>query len=473
MPNFVHLHVHTEYSLLDSACRINRLVERAAELGQSALAITDRSNLYAAVEFYDECKKHGVKPIIGCEVYVSAGSRFSQEKGRPYHLTLLCKNDEGYRNLCRLITDASVNGFSGVPRCDRASLAQYSGGLIALSGCAEGEISRLLSANRSADASAAARWYKGAFPEGFYLEIQNHATEQSQSLAYRIRQLSAETGIPLCPTNDVHYIYKEESRTHKVLACIAENRRISDSNAPGYPTEEYYLKSYDEMRRLFPEEELANTERIAQQCSFDFEFGVTKLPRFTADGITDNAAYFRKLCFNGAKKRYGTLTEEITQRLEHELGIIEAMGFVDYFLIVWDFIRYARKQDIPVGPGRGSGAGSLCAYCMGITGIDPIRYELLFERFLNPERISMPDFDIDFCNERRGEVIEYVRRRYGSDHVAQIIAFDTMKAKGALRDAARVMGIAHSTADSAARLIPSAAVRLQSCAPKMPRYAPL
>ncbi|MGN0687506.1 MAG: DNA polymerase III subunit alpha [Oscillospiraceae bacterium] len=456
MSEFVHLHVHTEYSLLDGACRLSRLVKRAKELSQTALAITDHGVLYGAVEFFDECTAAGIKPIIGCEMYVARGSRTDNSRSDrdAYHLTLLCKNEEGYKNLCRLVSDSSLNGMSGVPRCDKTTLKQYSGGLIALSGCTNGEIPRLLEQNRFADAVEAAGWYRSVYGDDFYIEIQNHDTDHDKQLAMRLRKLSESTAIPLCPTNDVHYIERSDSRTQKILSCIGLNKRLSDSNPMQLPTDEYYLKSYDEMRRFFSEQELANTVSIAEKCCFSFEYGVTKLPRFTAPGVSDNSAYFRKLVFNGATKRYGNITESINSRLNYELDIIEKMGFVDYFLIVWDFIRYAKKQDIPVGPGRGSGAGSLCAYCMGITDIDPLRYNLLFERFLNPERVSMPDFDIDFCNERRQEVIEYVRLRYGADHVAQIIAFDTMKARGALRDAARVLGIPYSAADSAAKLIP-------------------
>jgi len=456
MSQLVHLHVHTQYSLLDGACRLSRLVSRAKELSQPAIAITDHGVLYGAVEFYDECKAAGIKPIIGCEVYVADGSRLERSRTErdPYHLTLLCMNEEGYQNLCRLVSDASLNGLSGTPRCDRETLKKYSGGLIALSGCTNGEIPRLLMQNRFPEAKEAADWYRSVYGDAFYLELQNHDTDSERQLVMRLRQLSESTGILLCPTNDVHYINKENARTQKILSCIGLNKRLSDPNPMQLPTDEYYLKSYDEMRRFFTEEELANTVKIAERCNVEFQYGVTKLPRFTAEGVTDNAAYFRKLVHNGAKKRYGALTEEITSRLSYELSVIGKMGFVDYFLIVWDFIRFAKKQDIPVGPGRGSGAGSLCAYCMGITDIDPLKYDLLFERFLNPERVSMPDFDIDFCNERRQEVIEYVRRRYGADHVAQIIAFDTMKARGALRDAARVLGISYSAADAAAKLIP-------------------
>ena len=456
MSEFVHLHVHTEYSLLDGACRLGRLVRHAKELSQTALAITDHGVLYGAVEFYDECKAAGIKPIIGCEVYVAHGSRL--EKSRTdrdaYHLTLLCKDNEGYKNLCRLVSDASLNGLCGTPRCDRETLQKYNKGLIALSGCTNGEIPRLLMQGRFPEAKEAADWYRSVYGEDFYIELQNHNTDSEKQLVIRLRQLAESAGITVCPTNDVHYIERSDSRTQKILSCIGLNKRLSDPNPFALPTDEYYLKSYDEMRRFFSEAELYNTVKIADKCNVEFEYGVTQLPRFTAEGVEDNAAYFRKLVHNGARKRYGELTDEITSRLSYELSVIGKMGFVDYFLIVWDFIRYAKKQDIPVGPGRGSGAGSLCAYCMGITDIDPLRYNLLFERFLNPERVSMPDFDIDFCNERRQEVIEYVRRRYGADHVAQIIAFDTMKARGALRDAARVLGIPYSAADAAAKLIP-------------------
>ncbi len=454
MSQFVHLHVHTEYSLLDGACRLSRLVQRAKELGQTALAITDHGVLYGAVEFYELCKTAGIKPIIGCEIYVTQERFLDRSDSEPYHLTLLCRNYEGYRNLCRLVSQASLFSRSAYPTCDEEMLRLYSKGLIALSGCSNSQIYRLLEQNRLGDAGFVAARYREIFRDGFYIEAMNHATDSEAHVVQLLRQLSEEMNIPLCPTNDVHYISAEDSKTQRVLYCIGQNKRISDNDSHKLPTEEYYLKSHDEMRRYFSEQELAVTAEIAEKCGFDFEFGVTRLPYFNAEGVTDNPAYFRRLVFNGARKRYGTLTEDITSRLEYELGIIKKMGFVDYYLIVWDFIRYAKKQNIPVGPGRGSGAGSLCAYCMGITDIDPIRYSLLFERFLNPERVSMPDFDIDFCNERRQEVIEYVRRRYGADHVAQIIAFDTMKARGALRDAARVLGIPHASADAAAKLIP-------------------
>ncbi len=451
MSEFIHLHVHTEYSLLDGACRISRLVQRAKEMNMSTLAITDHGVLYGAVDFYSECKKVGIKPIIGCEIYLLPDTVSTA----PFHLTLLCMNYQGYQNLCKLVSEASASKLGSNPCSSFSSLKKYSDGLIALSGCTNGEIPVLLSQDRYSEAKKVAERYREIFGDRFYLEAMHHGTDTEQYILTRLRRLSSELNIPLCPTNDVHYIRREDSKTQRILSCIGQNKRLSDNDPLKLPTEEYYLKSYDEMRLRFSDEELAIPTKIAEKCGFDFEFGITKLPRFTAEAATNNAAYFRKLVFNGAKKRYGEMNDTIADRLNYELSVIEKMGFVDYFLIVWDFIRYAKKNDIPVGPGRGSGAGSLCAYCMGITGIDPLRYNLLFERFLNPERISMPDFDIDFCNERRQEVIEYVRRRYGADHVAQIIAFDTMKAKGAIRDAARVMGISHSTADSAAKLIPS------------------
>ncbi len=454
MVSFVHLHVHTEYSLLDGACRLVPLVKRAKELGMSALAITDSGALYGAVEFYNACLDEGIKPVIGCEICVPSAPLAERRLSEPYHLTLLCENNEGYKNLCRIASIASKNARGDIPLCEKSALRRYAEGIIALSGCPEGEIPRLLAQRRTEEAVSAARWYCETFGGRFYLELSDHGTDDEKTMCERLRALSKRTGIAVCPTNDVHYITKDAAFTQRVLYCIGKGKRLSDKGAFGLPTEEYYLKSEEEMLRLFSEEELSRTAEIAERCNVTFEFGVTKLPLYTAEGVTDNAAYFRRLCFAGAKKRYGEITGAVSERLEHELSIIEKMGFVDYYLIVWDFVRYARKADIPVGPGRGSGAGSLCAYCMGITDIDPLRFDLLFERFLNPERISMPDFDIDFCNERRGEVIEYVKRRYGKDRVAQIIAFDTMKARGALRDAARVMGTAQAVINRAVRAVP-------------------
>ncbi len=450
MPELVHLHVHTEYSLLDGACRISGLVRRAEELNQKKIAITDHRALYGAVEFYEECRKHGIKPIIGCELDVRG------EGKEPDRLTVLCRNYEGYKGLCGILSEAELNREDAeeITICEKKLLEKYGKGLIALSGSVKGEIAKRLLENRKDEAKSAAEYYKGIF-DGFYIEIQNHGTELENRLAGKLREFSEETGIELCPTNDVHYIRRSDSYTQKILSCIGRNKRIADKDTEGLLTEEYYLKDYDEMRRYFTEEELANTVKIAEECGFDFEFGVTKLPLFKAEGTEDNNGYFKELVYGGAKRRYGEpLEETIRRRIEYELEVIEKMGFVDYYLIVWDFIRYAKSRGIAVGPGRGSGAGSICAYCMGITGIDPMKYDLLFERFLNPERVSMPDFDIDFCNERRGEVIEYVRVKYGKDHVAQIIAFDTMKARGSIKDAARVLGLPNSLANAASKAVP-------------------
>lgn len=457
MSGFVHLNVHTAYSLLNGACRIGELVEKAKSLGQTALAITDNCALYGAIDFYDACTAAGIKPIIGCEVRIAEGSRLAGQRigYEPYRLTLLCRDNAGYQNLCRLITEQSANGADGEYVTDRDSIRRYANGLIALSGAENGEITALLSAERTSDALKAAEWYRETFGGDFYLELSNHDTEPEARLCAQLRGFSRKTGIPVCPTNNVHYVEKNGSYVQQVLRCIGHNKRLSEPDPDALPTEEYYLKSYDEMRRFFTGEELARTTEIAERCNIQFEFGVTKLPLFKKDGVDDNSQYFIKLCNKGAEKRYGTITPEIQKRLDYELGVIQKMGFVDYFLIVWDFVRYAKSRDIPVGPGRGSGAGSLCAYCMGITDIDPLRYDLLFERFLNPERVSMPDFDIDFCYERRDEVIEYVRRRYGADHVAQITAFDTLKAKAAIRDAGRVMGISQSSVNAAAKAVSS------------------
>lgn len=450
MGDIVHLNVHTAYSLTKGACRIRALVERAKELGQSALAITDDGALYGAVAFFDACRELGVKPIIGCVVKLIEGMGTIE----PYTLTLLCENEAGYKNMCRIISEQTSIGGRFVTDIER--LSAHTEGIIALSGADSGEIARRLKENRNEDARLAAERYLGVFGnENFFLELSNHDTAEESGLCAGLRELSKITGIPTVPTNNVHYVKKDGSFAQRVLQCIGENKRLADPSPSALPTEEYYLKSYDEMRRFFTEEELSRTVEIARRCQFEFEFGNTKLPLFTQKGVFDNAAYFRRLCEKGALKRYGSITKTIRNRLEYEQGVIEKMGFVDYFLIVWDFVHYAKSQDIPVGPGRGSGAGSLCAYCMEITDIDPLRFELLFERFLNPERVSMPDFDIDFCTDRRGEVIEYVKRRYTPPHVAQIAAFDTLKARAALRDAGRVMNIPPRTVDEACKSVAS------------------
>lgn len=454
MENFVHLNVRTAYSLLSGSCRIKELVARAKALGQSALAITDTGALYGAVEFFDACRECGVKPIIGCDVYVAeGGGNVGQRTGiKPHKLILLCKNAAGYRSLCRLISGQS--GMVGSTIVDKASLSEHSEGLVAVCGMDGGEIAELLKSGREAEALAAAGKYKRIYGGDLYLELTNHNTRDEAELCAKLRAFSEKTGIPILPTNNVHYVEKSGSGVQRVLSCIGQNIKASDLDPTALPTEEYYLKSYEEMRLMFAEEELSRTLEVAEKCDFEFEFGVTKLPLFTKDGVSDNAAYLAGLCFKGAEKRYETLTREIKERLSHELSVIDTMGFTDYFLIVWDFVKYAKKSGISVGPGRGSAAGSLCAYCLGITDTDPIRFNLLFERFLNPERVSMPDIDIDFCAERRDEVVEYVKRRYGADRVAQIVAFDTMKARGAVRDAGRVLGTPEDKIDRTAGTLP-------------------
>lgn len=462
MKDFAHLHVHTEYSLLDGACRIEKLAARAKELGQSALAITDHGVMYGVIDFYKCAKKYGVKPIIGCEVYVAPRTRFDKVHkldSTPYHLVLLCKNDQGYKNLIKMVSTGFVEGFYGKPRLDKSLLEQYHEGLICLSACLAGEIPKALAARDYEQAKETALYYRDLFgAENYYIEIQDHGIEIQRQILPDFIRLSRETGIGLVATNDVHYIVQDDAKMQKVLICIQTNTTLDAPSNLVFETEEFYLKSREEMESLFGAwpEALDNTLKIADMCELDFEFGKTKLPFFVAPEGEDNQAYFRRLCMEGLHRRYGeTPSEAVCQRLDYELDIITRMGYVDYFLIVFDFINYARSKGIPVGPGRGSGAGSLAAYCIGITGVDPIRYNLLFERFLNPERISMPDFDIDFCYERRQEVINYVVRKYGADHVAQIITFGTMAARGAVRDVGRVMNFSYSQTDVVAKMIPN------------------
>lgn len=460
MQPFVHLHVHTEYSLLDGACRIKRLVSRVKELGQTAVAITDHGVMFGCVDFYNECVSQGIKPIIGCEVYVAPHSRLDKtnRNDRPYHLVLLCKDNNGYKNLCKLVSDASINGFYTKPRCDLETLGKYSEGLICLSACLSGEIPRMLLAGNYEAAKETARTYKEIFGAGnYYLELQDHGIDEQKHIVNKMFRLSEELDIPLVLTNDAHYLVKEEADVQRVLTCIATNTTVNEKSALNFPTNEFYIKSGDEMLSLFPNkaEMLENTLKIAEMCNVTFEFGVTKLPKFTIDGVSDNAAYFRREVKVGLNRLYGeNPPPEATERAAYETEVIEKMGYVDYFLIVADFINYAKSRDIAVGPGRGSGVGSICAYCLGITAVDPLRFNLLFERFLNPERVSMPDFDIDFCYIRRQEVIDYVNRRYGEDHVAQIITFGTMAAKQAIRDVGRAMGMPYAKVDSIAKMIP-------------------
>lgn len=458
--DFVNLHVHTEYSLLDGACRIKELIRRVKEMGQKAVAITDHGNMYGAVEFWNEAVKEGIKPIIGCEVYVAPRTRFDKESGidqHPYHLLLLCENNEGYRNLVKLVSAAGIEGFYNRPRVDKELLRKYHKGLICLSACLAGEIPRLLIDGNYDGAKESALVYRDIFGENnFFIEIQNHGIRNELKILPLLYKLSDDTGIPLAATNDCHYINKSDSEIQNVLLCIQTGKILGEPGGLSFETDEFYLKSAEEMSSLFKghEEAITATARIADRCSVEFEFGNIRLPKFTIDGVSDNAAYFRDLCHRGMYRIYGSSpASEVTQRMEYELSVIIQMGYTDYFLIVWDFIRYARENNIPVGPGRGSGAGSLCAYCIGITGIDPMKYGLLFERFLNPERVSMPDFDIDFCIEGRQKVKDYVVQKYGKEYVSEIIAFDTLKARAAVRDVGRVMNLPYQLCDKVAKLI--------------------
>ena len=460
--SFTHLHVHTEYSLLDGCCRIKNLIDRASELGQTALAITDHGVMYGAIDFYKYAKEKGVKPIIGCEVYVAPKSRFDKmrtSEGSYHHLVLLCKNEEGYKNLIKLVSLGFTDGFYSKPRVDREILEKYSGGLIALSACLAGEIPRALLSGDFEKARETALWYKTTFgEENYYLELQDHFIPEQKKVNPLIIKLSKSLNIPLVATNDVHYVNREDSKTHKVLLCVQTGGRLDEENSLEFKTEEFYLKSEEEMSSLFETcpEAVSNTEEIADKCNLDFEFGKIKLPRFDI-GEQDHFEYFKEKCLEGLYRIYGNNPEkEVLDRLDYELSIINRMGYVDYYLIVADFVNYAKNNGIPVGPGRGSGAASLAAYCIGITGIDPIKYDLYFERFLNPERVSMPDFDIDFCFVNRQKVIDYVINKYGEDHVSQIITFGTMAARGAVRDVGRVMNIPYATCDKVAKLIPQA-----------------
>ena len=442
---FVHLHVHSEYSLLDGACRTERLPSRAKELGQTAVALTDHGVMYGAVAFYKACEAAGVKPIIGCEVYVAPHSRTDRVHGvdNEYsHLILLCRNEVGYRNLCYMVSAAFTEGFYVKPRIDWALLHEHAEGLVCLSGCLAGAIPQMLIHDDYEGAKAKALELRDLFgKEYFFLEIQNHGIADEERAAQGLIRLSRETGIPLAVTNDAHYIDKSDAYYQDVLMCIQTGKTVDEPNRMRFETQEFYLKSEDEMRALFPElpEAADNTQKIADMCDFHFEFGNYKLPRFKLpQGETDSWAYLRKLCEKGFQERFAD-RPEIHKQLDYELDMIHRMGFVDYFLIVSDFIGYAKRNGIPVGPGRGSAAGSVVSYCLHITDVDPIKYSLFFERFLNPERVSMPDIDVDFCVNRRGEVIDYVNRLYGHDHVAQIVTFGTMAARAAIRDVGRVL----------------------------------
>lgn len=464
IPNdtFVHLHVHSEYSLLDGACRIPQLIDRVRSLGQTAVALTDHGVMYGVMPFYQAAQKAGIHPIIGCEVYVAQRTRYDREHcldGKSYHLVLLCENNTGYQNLVQLVSKASLEGFYRKPRVDWELLTQYHEGLICLSGCLAGEIPRRLSEGDYAGAKETALRYQRLFgAENFYLEVQDHGIVEEQKNRALLSRLSKETGIPLAATNDAHYIEKEDAQLQRVLLCIQTGKTIHEPSEMGFETDAFYVKSTEEMAELFSDlpEAVTNTARIASRCQVTFETGKIYLPKFQMDGVTDCHAFFVQLCQEGLQKHYGDHpSQEVLDRMQMEIRVITQMGYVDYFLIVWDYVAYARRMQIPVGPGRGSGAGSLCAYCLGITQVDPIRYHLLFERFLNPERVSMPDFDIDFCIEGRQKVKEYVVSRYGASRVSEIITFDFMKARSAVRDTGRAMGISYALCDKIAKQISS------------------
>ena len=461
IPDFVHLHVHSEYSLLDGANRIKDLPVRAKELGMKAIALTDHGVMYGVIDFYKECKKNGIKPIIGCEVYVAPRSRLDKEPNidNSYaHLILLAKDNEGYKNLIKLVSIGFTEGFYYKPRVDLETIEKYSEGLVCLSACLAGSINQAILANDMNKAKDIARWYKRVFGDDYYLELQYNGLREQAIVNQKLVEIARELDIPLVATNDAHYLKREDAYNHEVLLCIQTGKKMNDEDRMRFETDEFFIKSPAEMYEHFTNlpEVLENTVKIAEKCNVEFEFGVTKLPNYEVPTeYKTHADYFRKLSQDGLKKRYGeNPSNEIVERFNYEMNVIEKMGYVDYYLIVWDFINYAKSQNIPVGPGRGSGAGSIVAYAIGITDIDPIKYNLLFERFLNPERISMPDFDIDFCYERRQEVIDYVARKYGSDHVAQIITFGTMSARMVIRDVGRALDVPYAEVDKLAKMIP-------------------
>ncbi|MBQ6430464.1 MAG: DNA polymerase III subunit alpha [Oscillospiraceae bacterium] len=458
---FVHLHVHTEYSLLDGACRIGKLVQRAKELGQNAVAITDHGVMYGVIDFYRAAKAAGIKPIIGCEVYVAPRSMADRVHGvdnEAQHLVLLCENETGYSNLSYLVSKAFLDGFYIKPRVDMELLRQHSDGLIALSACLAGGIPRRLRMGDYEGAKSHALELSEIFGKGnFFLELQDHGLPEQQEVNRGILRLAQDTGLPLVATNDAHYITREDSYIQDVLMCIQMGKTVDDPNRMRFETQEFYIKSEGEMRSLFPNqpEAIENTQKIADRCSVEFEFNHYHLPEFTPPDGSDSVTYFRRLCDEGFKERYPDAPKECRERLEYEMSVVEKMGYVDYYLIVADFILWAKRQGIPVGPGRGSGAGSIAAYCMHITEMDPMKYALIFERFLNPERVSMPDFDTDFCQARRGEVIDYVTEKYGKDRVAQIVTFGTMAARAAIRDVGRTLNFTYAETDAVAKLIPT------------------
>ena len=464
--SFVHLHVHTEYSLLDGSNKIKEYVSRVKELGMNAAAITDHGVMYGVIDFYRAAKAAGIKPILGCEVYVAPGSRFDKTPGstddRYYHLVLLAENQKGYENLTKIVSKGFVDGYYYKPRVDMELLQTYHEGIIALSACLAGEVQKNLLRGMYEEAVAAARRYENIFgKDNFFLELQDHGMQEQTLVNQQLLRLSQETGIALVATNDVHYTYAEDEKPHDILLCIQTGKKLSDEDRMRYVGGQYYVKSEEEMARLFPYalQALENTQKIADRCNVEIEFGVTKLPKYDVPEGYTSWEYLNKLCFDGLQKRYAKPGEEVepelVDRLKYELDVIQTMGYVDYFLIVWDFIKYAKDHDIMVGPGRGSAAGSIVSYCLEITNIDPIKYQLLFERFLNPERVSMPDIDIDFCFERRQEVIDYVVHKYGADRVVQIVTFGTLQAKGVIRDVGRVLDMPYAFVDSIAKMIPT------------------
>ncbi|MDR2089181.1 MAG: DNA polymerase III subunit alpha, partial [Clostridiales Family XIII bacterium] len=458
--SFTHLHVHTEYSLLDGAARIGDLIARAKELSMDAVAITDHGVMFGVIEFYKAAKDAGLKPIIGCEVYTAARlmrDKDSERDKHQGHLVLLAKDMTGYRNLVKLVSESYTKGFYYKPRVDKELLRRHAEGLIALSACLAGDVPRKLLESNYEGAKREALEFRDIFGEGnFYLELQDQGLSEEKQILPDLLRLHEETGIALVATNDVHYVHREDAAAQDVLLCIQTGKRIGDEDRMRFQGDQFYFKSQEEMAALFADvpEAVANTRRIADMCNLEFKFGELHLPEFRAPNGKDNAAYLRALCEEGLRHRYEAVTPALESRLAYELSTIENMGYVEYFLIVWDFIRYAREHGIAVGPGRGSAAGSLVAYALRITDIDPIEYNLIFERFLNPERISMPDIDIDFCDERRGEVIDYVIEKYGADKVAQIITFGTMKAKAVVRDVGRALDITYAEADVIAKMIP-------------------
>ena len=459
--SFAHLHVHTEFSLLDGSNKIKEYVSRVKELGMNSAAITDHGVMYGVIDFYREAKKQGINPILGCEVYVAPNSRFDREitggDDRYYHLVLLAENEEGYANLTKIVSKGFVEGYYYKPRVDKELLRKYHKGIIALSACLAGEVARFLTKGLYEEAKKTALEYQEIFGEGnFFLELQDHGIPEQGLVNQQLIKMSEETGIELVATNDIHYTYAEDAKPHDILLCIQTGKKLADENRMRYDGGQYYVKSEEEMQRLFPyaKQALENTQKIADRCHVEIEFGVTKLPKYDVPEGYTSWEYLQKLCYEGLEKRYGDPSEELKDRLSYELETIHQMGYVDYFLIVWDFIKYAKDHGIAVGPGRGSAAGSIVSYCLEITTIDPIRYQLLFERFLNPERVSMPDIDVDFCYERRQEVIDYVTRKYGKDCVAQIVTFGTLAARGVIRDVGRVMDLPYAYVDSISKMIP-------------------